>query len=292
MCARVRTIEHVNRDATDDLRSAYLDLLARAVRNEFYRREPAHLSRVELAGASARMAVVGTKLIASGHRQAAKYLVGLGPRRFASAVRGNAPNAHTLITPQSLANIRSCVESVIRDDIPGHLIETGVFRGGATIYMRGLLRAWDVTDRNVYVSDSFEGLPDPNPEDLDDVLAHAVLDEVDRFAVDIEAVRENFRRYDLLDDQVVFVKGFFADTLPTLDVDCFAVIRLDGDYFDSTWDALSNLYPKLSVGGYAIIDDYGAPVACRRAVDQYRDELGITDEIIEVDEQVVYWRKT
>ena len=138
----------------------------------------------------------------------------------------------------------------------------------------------------------FEGLPDPNPEDLDDVLAHAVLDEVDRFAVDIEAVRENFRRYDLLDDQVVFVKGFFADTLPKLDVDCFAVIRLDGDYFDSTWDALSNLYPKLSVGGYAIIDDYGAPVACRRAVDQYRDEHGITDEIIEVDEQVVSWRKT
>lgn len=87
MCGRVRTIEHVNRDATDELCYAYLDLLARAVRNEFYRREPAHLSRVELAGASARMAVVGAKLIASGHRQAAIYLFGLGPHRFASAVR-------------------------------------------------------------------------------------------------------------------------------------------------------------------------------------------------------------
>lgn len=278
--------------STDAMRNAYLDLLGRAIRNDIYRNEPAPLTKADLAMASARMAVIGAKLVAGGNAQTARQLADLGPRRFLWAVKGNRPEAHTLISSEALANVRSCVESVIADDVPGHLIETGVFRGGTTIFMRGILRAWGVTDRNVYVSDSFEGLPEPDPDDLDDVLAHAVLDEIDRFAVDVDAVKENFRRYDLLDDQVVFVKGFFADTLPTLAVDRFAVIRLDGDYFDSTWDALANLYPKLSVGGYAIIDDYGAPVACKRAVDKYRDEHGITDEIVEIDGQVVCWRKT
>ena len=238
------------------------------------------------------MAWMSARLAAQGSTGTAKQLLGLHPRLFLSVVQSNRPIAHTVLSADALANVRTCVESVIADDVPGHLIETGVYRGGTTIFMRGILRAWGVTDRNVYAADSFEGLPDPDPDDLDDVLAHAVLDEVDRFAVDVEAVEENFRRYDLLDDQVVFVKGFFADTLPTLAVDRFAVIRLDGDYYDSTWDALANLYPKLSVGGYAIIDDYGAPVACKRAVDTYRAEHGITDEIVEVDDQVVYWRKT
>lgn len=278
--------------STDAVRTAYLDLLGRALRNDFYRSEPTPPSKADLALARARMGWIGARLAAQGSTETAKQLLGMPPRLFLSVLNSNRPDAHTLISPEALANVRSCVESVIADEVPGHLIETGVFRGGTTIFMRGILRAWGVTDRNVYVADSFEGLPEPDPDDLDDVLAHVVLDEVDRFAVDVEAVQENFRRYDLLDDQVVFVKGFFADTLPTLAVDRFAVIRLDGDYYDSTWDALANLYPKLSVGGYAIIDDYGAPVACKRAVDTYRDEHGITDEIVEVDDQVVYWRKT
>ncbi len=278
--------------STDAVRTAYLDLLGRALRNDFYRSEPTPPTKADLALARARMGWIGARLAARGSTDTAKQLLAMHPRMFLSVLRSNRPDAHTLISPEALTSVRSCVESVIADDVPGHLIETGVFRGGTTIFMRGILRAWEVTDRNVYVADSFEGLPEPDPDDLDDVLAHVVLDEVDRFAVDVEAVRENFRRYDLLDDQVVFVKGFFADTLPTLAVDRFAVIRLDGDYYDSTWDALANLYPKLSVGGYAIIDDYGAPVACKRAVDTYRDEHGITDEIVEVDDQVVYWRKT
>lgn len=285
-------VQVTDASAPDALRAAYLELLARAIRNDLYRTEPAPPTKADLAIARARMGWISARLAAQGSTDTAKQLLGMRPRMFLSVLRSNRPDAHTLISPEALSNVRSCVESVIAEDVPGHLIETGVFRGGTTIFMRGVLRAWGVTDRNVYVADSFEGLPEPDPDDLDDVLAHAVLDEVDRFAVDVEAVRENFRRYDLLDDQVVFVKGFFSDTLPTLAVDRFAVIRLDGDYYDSTWDALANLYPKLSVGGYAIIDDYGAPVACKRAVDTYRDEHGITDEIVEVDDQVVYWRKT
>ena len=276
----------------DAVRTAYLDLLGRALRNDFYRSEATPPSKPDLALARARMGWIGARLAAQGSTETAKQLLRMPPRLFLSVLKSNRPDAHTLISPEALANVRSCVESVIADDVPGHLLETGVFRGGPTLCRRGILRGWGVTDRNVYVADSFEGLPEPDPDDLDDVLAHVVLDEVDRFAVDLEAVRENFRRYDLLDDQVVFVKGIFADTLPTLAVDRFAVIRLDGDYYDSTWDALANLYPKLSIGGYAIIDDYGAPVACKRAVDTYRNEHGITDVIVEVDDQVVYWRKT
>ncbi len=199
--------------------------------------------------------------------------------------------AHTMIGMQRLNNIHFCLEQVMKEEVPGDCIETGVWRGGATILMRGILKAFGDTTRKVWVADSFEGLPPPNVEEypLDRGLD---LHKVGYLAVSLDQVKENFNKYDLLDDQVIFLKGFFGDTLPSAPIERLSLLRLDGDLYESTMDALVNLYPKLSPGGYLIVDDYGAIAACAQAVHDYRNANGITDEIIWIDPWSVYWKKT
>lgn len=195
-------------------------------------------------------------------------------------------------------NLSACVEDVLARDVPGDLIETGVWRGGATIFMRAALRAHGVTDRNVWVADSFEGLPDPDPEKYPiEAKAHSgsVMQKTyHHFAVGLEEVQRNFEAFGLLDDQVKFLKGWFKDSLPHAPTGPLAIMRLDGDYYESTMDCLTNLYDRLSVGGYAIIDDYGEDswTYCRKAVDNFRHEHGIDEPMIRIDSKCYYWQRT
>ncbi|HEX5587548.1 MAG TPA: TylF/MycF/NovP-related O-methyltransferase, partial [Acidimicrobiia bacterium] len=117
------------------------------------------------------------------------------------------------------------------------------------------------------------------------------LSGVDLLKVDVQRVQANFARYGLLDDQVQFLPGWFRDTLHVAPIEQLAIMRLDGDLYESTMDALTALYPKLSPGGFVIVDDYGAFEPCRRAVDDYRAANGIDDEIVEVDWTGAYWRR-
>lgn len=199
-------------------------------------------------------------------------------------------NAHTMIGLKRLGNLQFCVEDALANDVPGDLIETGVWRGGATIFMRAILKAHDVTDRRVWVADSFEGLPEPEPEKYpaDEGDTHHRLKDL---AISLEQVESNFKRYGLLDDQVRFLKGWFDDTLPEAPIEKLAVARLDGDMYGSTMDALVNLYPKLSVGGYLIVDDYSAVPGCRQAVHDYRKAHSIEEEIVRIDAAGAFWRR-
>jgi O-methyltransferase len=227
-------------------------------------------------------------------------------------------HAETMIGLRRLENIEACVTDVVRRDVPGDLIETGVWRGGSTIFMRAILAVLGDATRRVWVADSFQGLPRPNaieyPEDAQfdarlqimaklgmsaDQLRGARLFEMIRqrfhdpiLSVTLEEVRKNFVRYGLLDNRVQFLPGWFADTLPSAPIEQLAVMRLDGDLYESTIDALDALYPKLSPGGYVIVDDYGSLKACRQAVDDYRADHGVTDEIMTVDQTGVYWKRT
>jgi O-methyltransferase len=109
-------------------------------------------------------------------------------------------------------------------------------------------------------------------------------------AVPESEVRANFERYGLLDDQVRFLPGWFKDTLHNAPIEQISVLRLDGDLYESTIQALDGLYPRLSPGGFCIIDDYQLPY-CRQAVADYRDKHGITSEIVDIDGSGVLWRK-
>jgi O-methyltransferase len=194
--------------------------------------------------------------------------------------------AHTMIGMKRLTNIQECFETVVREKIPGDLIETGVWRGGATILMKGLVK-YHNEPRKVFVADSFEGLPKPDPKygaDAGDI--HHTLNFL---AVDVETVKNNFRAYDLLDDDVIFVKGFFETSLKTAPIDKLCILRLDGDMYSSTIQVLDQLYSKVSPGGFVIVDDYLLP-PCKKAVHDFRDARGITNPIITIDRCGSYWR--
>lgn len=206
--------------------------------------------------------------------------------------------AVTMLPLCRLDNLWSCVKEVLHDHIPGDLIETGVWRGGATIFMKALLRAYGDTERTVWVADSFEGLPEPDAERFpkEASLYHGPTMQrgYKKMAATLAEVRANFEAYGLLDSQVQFIKGWFKDTLPGAPIEQLALMRLDGDYYESTIDALGSLYGKLSVGGIVIVDDYGEDewTNCRQAIDQFRQQRGIRDPMIGVDSKCYWWRRT
>ena len=166
-----------------------------------------------------------------------------------------------------------------------------MWRGGAVILMRAVLWAYGDTERVVWAADSFQGLPRPDADKYP-ADARANLWQMQGLAVSLEAVKANIADFGLLDDQVRFLPGWFRDTLPTAPIERLAVLRLDGDMYESTIDALTALYDKVSPGGYVIVDDYGAFQECRSAIDDFRRDRGITDEMTKVDWTGVYWKKT
>ena len=198
--------------------------------------------------------------------------------------------SHTMVGKKRLQSLVHCLDVVRRDGVAGDLAETGAWRGGACILMRGYLAAWDIEDKTVWVADSFEGLPKPSlPQDAGYDFS---AEQVPILAVSLEEVQENFRRYGLLDARVRFLKGWFRETLPTAPIDKLALLRLDGDLYESTRDALNSLYHKVVPGGFVIVDDYGELEPCRQAVEDFRNEHAIRDPIETIDWTGSYWRKS
>jgi hypothetical protein len=194
--------------------------------------------------------------------------------------------APSMIGSLRMENVRSECERVIAENVAGDFVETGVWRGGACIMMRAVLTAYDIKERRVFAADSFEGFPAQSAADANFSVA-GVAD----FAVSLEEVKANFARYGLLDNQVIFLKGLFKDTLPVAPVRSIAVLRLDGDLYQSTRDGLEHLYAKLSSGGSLIADDYFLFEGQRKAIDEFRSAHDITDPIIRIDHFGGFWVK-
>jgi Macrocin-O-methyltransferase (TylF) len=206
-----------------------------------------------------------------------------------------------------LDNLQSLAKKVIEGGMEGDFLEAGVWRGGATIFMRGILKTYLVKDRLVWVADSFCGFPRPDklspqsgtsPE-IETLKAPLLAGDPDwksvfetlRTGTSLNDVKGNFERYGLLDEQVGFLPDFFGDTLPSSPVKKLAILRADGDLYDSTYQILDNLYPRVSVGGYVIIDDYHTPGECRQAVHDYLAAVGETIELENIDADAVFWQR-
>ncbi len=201
-------------------------------------------------------------------------------------------NAETMIGLVGLNQLHAAVDDVIDNGVPGDLIETGAWRGGACILMRAVLAARGITDRTVWVADSFEGLPKPSaeyPEYIEDGMPFWGVKELSVSQAEVEA---NFAKYGLLDGQVRFLKGWFRDTLPGAPIDRLAVLRLDGDLYESTFETLVALYEKVSPGGYVIIDDYHTVKGCHDAVNDFRRDRHVSEPVIDIDYAPVYWKVT
>jgi hypothetical protein len=249
---------------SDDPRSRYLDLLEKSLLDAIYGERPLEM----------RLRAVIARL---RHPYLTRHGAVTWPAR-----------THTMIGATRLRHLRHLVERTIVEGIAGDYIETGVWRGGACILMKGVLTAYAISDRRVYCADTFAGLPRPD--------SNVSADKRDRLhafrelAVSEDMVRRNFAAYDLLDDRVVFPKGPFADTLPQLSNHRFALIRLEGDMYGSTMSALSNLYDRLSPSGFVIIDDYGALRSCAKAVHDFLDQRCLRVKIQPIDESCVWWQ--
>jgi hypothetical protein len=258
----------------------YLDLLKRCLVNVIYRDPPVPMPPA--TGASFDLA----KRVAGGDRPS---------------------QAHTMIGLNRLDNLQQLIGTVIRDRVPGDLIETGVARGGAAIFMRAVLKAYDVTDRRVFVADSFGSFPRSAESGITRrsysspvwrQMGEAYQREpaaFERMAGELRAgtsydeVRDTFARYGMLDDQVCFLPGWFSETLRTAPIAALGLLRIDADLYDSTREALIRLYPKVSPGGYTVVDDYHTFAECREAVDEYL--AGQQSIELRVVDEAVYWRK-
>lgn len=276
-----QTLESVNR-------ALYLDLLKKVLRFSLWEDPGKPLEVVAYRARFLRGAIRGVARVMA---KARLRMVVLRDMELERRLPGSTwpACAHSMVSMQRLDNIQLAVETAVKENVPGDLIETGVWRGGACILMRAVLKVNGDTKRRVFVADSFAGLPKPNagqyPSDKgDEHHFHEFL------AVSKEEVEENFRKYGLLDNQVVFLKGWFKDTLPAAPFTALSVMRLDGDMYESTMDALTNLYHKLSIGGFCIIDDYALP-GCHAAVDDFRRIHQIAEPMLEIDHSGRYWRK-
>jgi hypothetical protein len=187
----------------------------------------------------------------------------------------------TMIGLNRLDDLQACVEELVRDGVAGDLIEAGAWRGGASILMRATLDAHG-DGRSVCVADSFQGFPEAD--------AQGHLNETEFLAVPLEEVQASFARFGL-GTGVRFVPGFFEETLPALAGTPWALIRLDGDTYEATWQTLAALYDDLQPGGYVVVDDYRVMPECGRAVDDFRRAHGIEEPLADVDWTCVRWRR-
>jgi O-methyltransferase len=201
-------------------------------------------------------------------------------------------NSLTMIGLVRLRGVCRHLQHVDKLAVPGHFIETGVWRGGCCIFVALLLRHMgNPFKRAVFACDSFCGLPPPDaakyPVDHDD-KHHTV-----RFlAVSLEEVQGNAHGFGVCED-IVWEKGWFCDTLPPLVArgTKFAISRLDGDMYGSTMEALRVLEPATCCNGVVIIDDWTLTGA-RAATIDYRRDAGITAPVIEYgDDRAMYWIK-
>lgn len=199
------------------------------------------------------------------------------------------PLGYTMIGRQRLDHLEWCVTTALHDGVAGDLMECGVWRGGACLLMKAVLDLNGDQTRNVWLADSFAGLPPPLlPEDQGMDISR---ENVPSLAVSRARVERAFADFGLLDARVRFLPGFFVDTLAGCSVEHIAVLRLDGDLYSSTMEALEALYDRVSPGGFIIIDDYGALAQCAQAVEEFRAARGITTPITMIDWTASFWRK-
>jgi hypothetical protein len=285
-----------------DLKRRYLNLLKASLLNELYVENEARLFYIGICLDSGQAPDVGKianpdihlseliKHVRDFKQEGDSWWVTRSADGVIRDVRNYCDTAHSMIGSCRIDNIDYCLERIRADNIPGDLIETGVCRGGAVVYMRGYLQAFEMTGRAVWCADSFAGLPKPTHQF--DYRYDFSADRYPVLAISQEFVEDVFRRYGLLDESVKFLKGWFRDTLPTAPIQKLALLRLDGDLYESTMDALVALYHKVSPGGFIIVDDYGFFEPCRRAIHEFRERHGISEPLVQIDKCGVFWRKS
>jgi len=189
------------------------------------------------------------------------------------------PHGVTMIGKTRLANFRAAIEEVNRNGIAGAIVETGVWRGGACMLAAAVTRESSMPQRQIYLFDAFEAIGSYGK-----ATAH-FLDTSEK------AVRDGFEALDLMSESIHFRKGLFKDTVPAWDAGPIAVLRVDGNFYDSYQDALYYMYPSVPVGGIIIFDDVFSHASVMRAWEDFKKDQGLVEELNRIDLHSAWFRK-
>jgi hypothetical protein len=199
-------------------------------------------------------------------------------------------DAYTMTTPPRVYALVQAVEYVVARGVPGAIVECGVWRGGSMMAAALTLLRLGVTDRDLYLYDTFAGMPPPSEADTTrsgvraaDLLAQEDEDSHIWAIASLSDVRSAVLSVGYPEQRIHFVEGLVEETLPTKAPDEIALLRLDTDWYSSTKHELEQLYPRLAPGGALILDDYGHWQGARQAVDEYFEKNRITLLLNRVD---------
>jgi hypothetical protein len=200
----------------------------------------------------------------------------------------------TMTSPERVKALWDAVLYVVRAQIPGSIVECGVWRGGSMMVAALALQSDRETDRDLYLFDTFQGMVEPGPHDLrhDDVHAADILSEPEipggtpwRAVSTLDEVQRNMRSVGYPDERIHYVEGRVEDTVPQEAPHEIAILRLDTDWYESTKHELVHLFPRIAPGGVLIIDDYDFWQGAKRAVDEYFRETAVPILLMRIDEE-------
>ena len=199
----------------------------------------------------------------------------------------------TMTSVEKMYALYSAVDYILSRNIQGHFVECGVWRGGSSMLVARMLQLRGITDRKIYLFDTFEGMSEPTQDDVDykGNNASKLLKENEHnkeesvwCLASIEDVEKNIKLTEYSLENITFVKGKVEDTLPNYtNLGDIAILRLDTDWYESTKQELVYLYPQLVNNGVLIIDDYGFWEGCKKAVDEYLTENNLSILLNRVD---------
>jgi hypothetical protein len=189
----------------------------------------------------------------------------------------------TMTGPDKVYALIQAVRYITRHNIPGDVLECGVWRGGSMQAVARTLLALGDTSRDLYLFDTFEGMPAPSERDVrtsDERSAAELMAEEARedslvWAVaSLDDVQDGMAKTGYPPERIHYVKGKVEDTIPERAPEQISILRLDTDWYESTKHELEHLYPRLSAGGVVLFDDYGYWEGAREAVDEFLDATG------------------
>ena len=199
---------------------------------------------------------------------------------------------YTMTSTERMYALYKSVEYVVNLKIPGDFVECGVWKGGSSMIIARTLLKMKEKNSKIYLYDTYEGLSEPTKEDKKLIASLSAVDEwgkrqkedhIDWCFSPLEEVKKNMLSTKYPKKNLIFIKGKVEDTIPLTVPPKIALLRLDTDWYESTYHELKYLFPLLSNKGALIIDDYGCWAGAKKAVDTYFDENKIVILLNRID---------
>lgn len=200
---------------------------------------------------------------------------------------------YTITSKERMYALYNAINYIVANDIPGDLVECGVWRGGSAMLCAYTLKKIGITNRKIYLYDTFRGMSQPTEKDRESFTEIKATDEWKKQQkgtfnaicyVPLNEVKDNMYSTNYPEENIIFVEGKVEDTIPDTLPDQISLLRLDTDWYESTIHELKHLYPILSKHGVIIIDDYGYWAGAKEAVDAYFQENKIDILLNRIDE--------